>query len=207
MDDQFRNINEGDFNSKIPRKFIEKFWIVLGIIITIVFLGHYFYQEKKEDNKISYKGEVAEEEKVDVIDGFKKSNYRVLKVINNPFDKYQLHIVSERAKTRCYPDDDYCERNGNDVGCGSIYNFSQCYFFTEPLYIHGVNPETRFIASWKGGLDGINLDSIEFKDANTFEFESSGGDAGLGVYATWSVDLINGSVTKLSEKYTEVPPF
>ncbi|MBU1046095.1 hypothetical protein KJ616_03195 [Patescibacteria group bacterium] len=132
-------------------------------------------------------------------DSFLKSDYRVIKIIDNQDGKYSLIVATKRSEIACGSPDDP-SRCTDDNNCGSIYTARTCYFFLEPLYTYGANPETRFIATWEGGLDGLDKDSIEFKDDTTVIFNSYGGDSIFSVSKVLELNLETGEITLIKRE-------
>jgi hypothetical protein len=138
-------------------------------------------------------------ENKDIINDFIKSSYRVIVVLQNPFAPYSLEIAAERSDASCGTKEEP-QRCNNDSGCGSIYTSRKCYFFVEPQYVANADPSTRFVGEWSGGIDGLSVDSIKFKDADSVQFSSAGGDGPIGIQAVWSFDLKTGKTTQISRK-------
>lgn len=135
----------------------------------------------------------------ELITEFINADYRVLKVVRNPFAPYTLIVATRRSKN--FTSDG---RIDNDEYCGGLYTFASCFFFVEPQYVFKTDPHPRFIAEWKGTSgDGLNHDSIKFKDADTLEFNSSVGDAGAGLFISSELNLRTGVVKEISRKQTE----
>ena len=157
----------------------------------------------------NHSSNVAAGNQDNLVSEFINSNYRVLKVIESiekPDHLYSLIVATERSKNITCGDPKSPSRCANDAGCGSIYTSRACYFFLEPQFIVGANANTHFVAQWQGSLDGLDLESIKFMDANNIEFKSAGGDAGLGIEATWNLNLQTGKITEVSHTIQNATP-
>lgn len=135
----------------------------------------------------------------ELITEFINADYRVLKVVRNPFAPYTLIVATRRSKN--FTSDG---RIGNDEYCGGLYTFSSCFFFVEPQYVFKTDPHPRFIAEWKGTSgDSLDHDSIKFKDTDMLEFDSDVGDAGAGLFISSELNLKTGVVKEISRKQTK----
>jgi preprotein translocase subunit Sss1 len=130
---------------------------------------------------------------------FIESKYRVLKVLKNPDSPSYLIIATERSKADCGSPEEP-SRCVNDTGCGGMYYSLTCYFFEEPDFVYGADPNTRFVGKYEGY--SVDLGSFEFGDDNKVEFSAGFGDAGYGVITKNSLDLSTGKTTELSKEET-----
>jgi hypothetical protein len=138
----------------------------------------------------------------DIAQEFINASYRVLAVAKNPFAPYFLIVATERSKEMC-GDSLNPSRCMNDTSCGSIYTSPNCYFFIEPDFVYGANPETRLIAQWwdeQDHLAGLVLDTIRFTSASGVEFSTAGGDGNFSVRSVWQLDLDTGRITLINRE-------
>ncbi|MFA6981981.1 MAG: hypothetical protein WC243_03095 [Patescibacteria group bacterium] len=133
-------------------------------------------------------------------DQFINSKYRVLKILKNPGSPSYLIIATERSETNCGSAEEP-SRCVNDTGCGGMYVSPTCYFFEEPDFVYGVDPNARFLGTYEGYA--VDLESFEFKNGKV-EFTAGFGDAGYGVVTKNSLDLTTGTTTQLSKEETNV---
>jgi hypothetical protein len=173
---------------------MKKNLIIIAIIIILagIGIGGYFVTQQKTNL-------FSKNKESDIVSDFTKSSYRVVAVLQNPFAPYSLIIATERSEAQCGSKDDP-SRCTDDSSCGSIYTSPNCYFFVKPHFVAHTDASTRFVEKWRGGIDGLNIDSIKFKDANNVQFDSAGGDAGVGVQAVWNLDLKTGQITQVSRQ-------
>jgi|GEM_PF-6637378 len=135
-----------------------------------------------------------------LVDEFVNSAYRVLGVVENTKAPYYLIIATERARADCGSEGEP-ERCVNDAACGSMYTSEYCYFFVEPAYANGADPQTRFVARWrseKDEMDSLEIASIRFLSASRMRFQSSGGDGCVGVSNLWELNLTDGAIRHIS---------
>ncbi len=52
-----------------------------------------------------------------------------------------------------------------------------------------------------GGV--FKTDTVKFTSTSTFQFNTSFGDAGVAIQQVWTMDILTGSSTKVSEQRTE----
>jgi len=166
--------------------------IAIIIILAGISTGCYFVARQKTSLP-------SKNKESDIVSNFIQSSYRVVAVLQNPFAPYSLIIATERSEAQCGSKDDP-SRCTDDSSCGSIYTSPNCYFFVEPHFVAHTDASTRFVEKWHSGIDGLSIDSIKFKDANNVQFDSAGGDAGVGVQAIWNLDLKAGQITQISRQ-------
>lgn len=132
----------------------------------------------------------------DIQTQYTNSEYRVLKVLKNPDSSSYLIVATEKSKAEC-GSPEMPSRCINDTGCGGMYVSPTCYFFEEPGFVYGVNPNSRFIGTYEGYA--VDLESLKFED-NKLLFTAGFGDAGYGVITENSLDLKNGTLIQLSKE-------
>lgn len=132
---------------------------------------------------------------------FVDSPYRVVAIVRppgSPYDMdfpYELFVIGQRAWRGCGQGDERCNE---DATCGSIYTSPICYFFLEPQFVFGANPEPQFVGQWQGELDGLIVDSLVLSSDGKLQFQSAGGDGPCSVQAAWELDTTTAVVRELS---------
>ncbi len=139
-------------------------------------------------------------EKLDVKEGYLKSRYKVVAIVDSPFERNGTTPESDKITgSKLYV---VTTRGINDYTCGGKYTPSECYFFLEASYAD--IPDITYIGSWGG--TAIDPKQIRFTKNDVVEFASGDGDAGLSIEQVWDLDLKTGSTTRISSKETDSNP-
>ncbi len=130
--------------------------------------------------------------KQDPLSNYLNGKYRTIKIIENASESSQ-YLITATERTGDYKEE----------ACGSIYTARKCDFFLETSYSSDSVPpkDIKYVGSWKGSLDGLDLSSImKFINRDIVQFTASGGDGGICELNTYNLNLTTGSTTFISAK-------
>jgi hypothetical protein len=171
--------------------------LILCIVLILAF-AYFFYSYEKYSFSQTEMSQIKQSESVkqivttdapDMLSLYKSSDYRVVRVIDNPYSpdktKYgQLIITSKRGI--------------NDSSCGGRYSPSECYLFLESDYDGIESP--KFVGTWTSdNFPSVEPETIKFISPSIIEFKATGGDAGYSVTEKWHFNTISSTSTLISQ--------
>lgn len=119
----------------------------------------------------------------EAIQGYLNQRLGTVAVLETPIPSVQIAIAAARE---------------GSVYCG--YDNGPCHFFLQAY--NADYPKIKYL----GSVDSVGVfknDTVKFTSTSTFQFSTSFGDAGVGITQLWSMDILTGSSTKISEQRTE----